>query len=368
MELVEDDIGGFGPDEGLGVIVVLVDVAVDGGLEIDDGLEGAAADAPAGEDGEEALYGVEPGGGGGREVEGPSRVARQPGAGLGMFVGPVVVENDMDDLSGGDLALDRVQEADELLMRMLLHAAAEDHPVEDVEGGEQGGGSVALVVMGHRRAFAGLDRQTRLGPIQRLDLALFVDGQHHGVMGRAHVEADDVLDLLGEGGVLGPLEGAPAVGLQIVCLPDALYGSERQVHGLGHGPAGPVGDLARRLGAGERQNLGHYGRRRGRLSRLAAPLAQKPVDAALGVMPLPAPHRRSADVGSPRHFQRRQSVGGMQDDPGALHVFERPASVASDRGQAHAVLGGDDHRNGLGHTRRLARSDRIVNPLNTSVH
>ena len=58
MELVEDDIGGFGPDEGLGVIVVLVDVAVDGGLEIDDGLEGAAADAPSGEDGEEAFDGA----------------------------------------------------------------------------------------------------------------------------------------------------------------------------------------------------------------------------------------------------------------------------------------------------------------------
>jgi len=31
-------------------------------------------------------------------------------------------------------------------------------------------------------------------------------------MGRAHVKADDILDLLGEGGVLGALEGAPAGG------------------------------------------------------------------------------------------------------------------------------------------------------------
>ena len=37
---------------------MLGDVAVDGGLEIDDGSEGATADALAGEDGEEALDGV----------------------------------------------------------------------------------------------------------------------------------------------------------------------------------------------------------------------------------------------------------------------------------------------------------------------
>jgi hypothetical protein len=41
-----------------------------------------------------------------------------------------------------------------------------------------------------------------------------------------HVEADDVLDLLGEGGILGALEGTPAVRLQLVGPPDALDGSE----------------------------------------------------------------------------------------------------------------------------------------------
>jgi transposase len=49
-------------------------------------------------------------------------------------------------------------------------------------------------------------------------------------------------------GILGALESAPAVGLQLVGSPDALDGSERQVHGLGHGPARPMGGLARRIG------------------------------------------------------------------------------------------------------------------------
>ncbi len=57
------------------------------------------------------------------------------------------------------------------LWRWLLHAAADHGAVEDVEGGEQGGGAVALVVVGHGAAFAGLHRQAGLGAVERLDLA-----------------------------------------------------------------------------------------------------------------------------------------------------------------------------------------------------
>ena len=132
------------------------------------------------------------------------------------------------ELAGGDLALDGVEEADELLMGVLLHAATEHHAVEDVEGGEQGGRAVALVIVGHGSALAGFERQARLGAVEGLDLGLLVDGQHDGVGWRVHVEADDVLDLLGEGGVLGALEGAQAMGLQVVRLPDALDRAQRE--------------------------------------------------------------------------------------------------------------------------------------------
>ena len=60
IHLGEDLVGGFGPDEGLGVVVVLVDIAVDGGLEIDDRVEAAAPDSSAGERREEGLDGVQP--------------------------------------------------------------------------------------------------------------------------------------------------------------------------------------------------------------------------------------------------------------------------------------------------------------------
>ena len=86
-----------GPGEGPGLLVVVGDEAVDGGLEIDDALEDAALEATLGKDGEEALDGVEPAGRGGREVERPARMAAQPGNHLGVFVGGIVVENGVDD-------------------------------------------------------------------------------------------------------------------------------------------------------------------------------------------------------------------------------------------------------------------------------
>jgi hypothetical protein len=105
-----------GPDEGLGFVVGLGDEAVDGGLEFGDGAEDAAFEAAPGELGEEALDGIEPGAGSRGEVEDEARMAGESGLDLRMLVGGVVVDDDMDDLAGGDLGFDGVEKADELLM------------------------------------------------------------------------------------------------------------------------------------------------------------------------------------------------------------------------------------------------------------
>ena len=94
--------------------------------KVDDGVEAAATDALAGESGEERLYRIQPGAGCWSEVEGPARMARQPSLHLGMLVCGVVVDDGLDHLAGGHVALDGVEEADELGVPMTLHAAA-DH-------------------------------------------------------------------------------------------------------------------------------------------------------------------------------------------------------------------------------------------------
>src|SRR5690242_10046487 len=81
---------------GFGAAIVFNEISVDAGLQVGDRVEDAAADALPGHLGKEALDGVEPGGRGRREMEGPTRMTPQPGQHFGMFVGGGVVEDDMD--------------------------------------------------------------------------------------------------------------------------------------------------------------------------------------------------------------------------------------------------------------------------------
>src|SRR5262249_27921845 len=167
-------------------------------------------------------------------------MACEPFEHLGMLVGGVVVEDDMDRLAGRDLGLDGVQEADELLMAMALYASADDAAVEHVEGGEERGGAVALVVVGHGSELPWLHWQAGLGAVERLDLALLVERQDDGMRWRIDIELDDVLELGGELRIVGQLELAHPVWLQAVPAPDALHRTDADADRLCHHGAGPV--------------------------------------------------------------------------------------------------------------------------------
>src|SRR5450631_4643239 len=137
-----------GPSEWLRHVVVLVEKAIDGGLKVGDGAEHAAFQPTLRELGEEALDGVEPRARGWCEVEGEALVPIEPLAHFGMLVGGVIVDDHMHDLAGGNLRLDSVEEADEFLMPVTLHVAADHRAVEDVQGSEKRRRAVALVIVG----------------------------------------------------------------------------------------------------------------------------------------------------------------------------------------------------------------------------
>jgi len=168
----EDAAWARGPKEGSGFGIGLCDEALDGDFELGDRSEHAALEAPVGEFGEEALDGIEPGGGSRREVEGPARVFCEPFLDFWMLVGGVIVDDRVDRLSLGDLRVDLIEEADELLMPMTFHVAADDGAIENVERGEQCGRAVALVVVGLRTGSSGLHRQSSEGGSRKLNFAL----------------------------------------------------------------------------------------------------------------------------------------------------------------------------------------------------
>ena len=86
------------------------------------------------------------------------RVAGEPGAHLRVLVTAVVVGHHVDRLARWDCRLDGVEETDELTVAMALHAAAEHGAFQDVEGGKQGRGAVAGVVVRLSSGMPGSER------------------------------------------------------------------------------------------------------------------------------------------------------------------------------------------------------------------
>ena len=93
---------------------------------------------------------------------------------LGLVSG-VVVHDQVNVEIGWDVAFDLAQEGEKLAAAMAGIATPDDLADGDVESREQAEGSVARVVAGAPLDLSRAHGQQRLGPVQRLDLALLVD-------------------------------------------------------------------------------------------------------------------------------------------------------------------------------------------------
>src|SRR5215472_2620711 len=99
----------------------------------------------------ETLDCIEPGARSRSEVEDEAGMPHEPGLHFRMFVGTVVVEDDMHDLSNRRLGFDRVEKTKELLMAMAPHAAADHFALDNVESSKQRCGAVPLIIVRHHR-------------------------------------------------------------------------------------------------------------------------------------------------------------------------------------------------------------------------
>ena len=100
---------------------MIVEIAIDGGLQVDDGVKASAPDAFSRQGGEEGFDCVKPRSGCRREVEPPAGMAHQPLLDLGMLVGGVVIDHSFDQFSGRHLTLDDLLSDD--MMRSVLRGA-----------------------------------------------------------------------------------------------------------------------------------------------------------------------------------------------------------------------------------------------------
>ena len=128
-----------------------------------DAEERTPADPLAGQLGKPPFHQIEPTGTGGHEVKNETRMAAKPRLDLRSLMGAVVIHDQMQRHFSGKLL---VQTPQPLLMPMPRKALA-DHPtLQNVQGGEQGRRSVALVIVRQGPATPLLQGQTGLGAIQ----------------------------------------------------------------------------------------------------------------------------------------------------------------------------------------------------------
>src|SRR5215510_14333789 len=140
----------------------------------------------------------------------------EPALYSGRLVRPVVVEHEVDIEMLLHAPVDALEELDELLCTVPRMALADDQAGLHIERSKQRRGAVALVIVGHRRRAALLQRKARLGAIQRLNLALFVDAQHQRSIRWIHVEPDDISHLLFELWIVRYLE--PTYQMRLECV------------------------------------------------------------------------------------------------------------------------------------------------------
>jgi hypothetical protein len=171
------------------------------------------------------------------------------------LVGGEVVEDDMYVEVVGDLAVDLVQERDEVRSGVGLAQVGDDLAGGDLQGGNQVQGAVADVVVGGLLRGGRQHRQGRCGPVERLDLRLLVDGVDRGRDRWGQAQADQVADLLDLVRIGRDLELVLSLGLEPEGTPDLNDGLSADPVPLGHRPGRPVCGV---LGCGL-QRLDHDG-------------------------------------------------------------------------------------------------------------
>jgi hypothetical protein len=192
-----------------------------------------------------------------------------------------------------------------------------------------------------------------LGTFERLDLALFIDTEDKGFVGRIEIEADHVAQLLDEEGIGGELEAAGPVRLQSEELEESVDRALGQARLGGHGAHAPVrarfGFAGQRLGKKLCNRLVFDGARPA-TAQLIVQARQAVRDEA--VAPFADRVRSDAEIG------RNRFVAGFlltcQDDARTLRQSRRQASRARHRQKLGAFFVAD--RQG---TLRSSASHRI---------
>ena len=267
-------------------------------------------------------------------------------------------EDHADNLASRHGSLDRAQEADELLMSVLLHTAAEERATEDVErsSGAMGRGSTrrrnvrkanrthvgvclgpgtaghwvagqASAAFGRRQI---IRSQWMMGAGQGPDLRPLIHRQYDRAPRQRQVEPNDIRELGREVGVAAVLGAAHAVWHESVSGSDSLHGPQRKPGRSGQHRPRPMQHLAGQPAGGQRHQQMHGCLRGVSHTRLSGPVAKEAIDAGVGEAKLSMPYRRPAAPDAPGYLRYLEPFDRAQDDPCPRHMLLRLVAIRQD--------------------------------------
>jgi hypothetical protein len=152
------------PDKGARGLVGFPQVGVDRFRERRHTVERPAPDPFPGNLPEPPLHQVQPGRAGWDEVQGEPGMSRQPLDDPGMFMRPVVVQNEVQRPSPRGRSIKLREEPDKLDMPVAVLTTPDDRSVQHVQRREERGRPVPNIVMRLPRRDPGPQRQHRRGP------------------------------------------------------------------------------------------------------------------------------------------------------------------------------------------------------------
>ena len=168
-----------------------------------------------------------------------------PGLKASRVVDSVVVRDQLQIQLRRRLEIDRVEEADKLLMSMPRHAVTDDPAVERDQRRKQRRRTVVFVIVDPGAATALHQGQSGLRAIQSVNLRSLVDARHKRLVRGIKVQPDNVIQLLDELPIAAQLEGFGHVWLEIVLLPDWSDRGFAPPVSLSHQSSAPVSRIVR---------------------------------------------------------------------------------------------------------------------------
>ncbi len=191
-------------------------------------------------------------------------------------MGGVVVNDQMEIEISRGLNIDQLEKTQELSMPMARHASPNNRAIQHVQRRKQRRRAISLVVVGHGAGTPLLHGQPRLGAVESLDLALFVNTEDQRLVGRIEVEADHVLHLGRKVLVARKFESLDLMRLEPVCLPYPLNTAVRDTCRPRHAAQAPMGRIRRLLVQRHVHNLLYLLRRQwfdtqGRVASFSSP-------------------------------------------------------------------------------------------------